>query len=120
MWCRAPFTTNAESNESLCRDLEVSPQWIVEKTGIRQRFVAGRKTPLLIMRQKLTKHAMDMAGVCPSEVDLIIACTFLGLFAPVSAKVQMNLKASNAQIFDVQQIALGSLPALPSIRSYES
>jgi 3-oxoacyl-[acyl-carrier-protein] synthase-3 len=103
-----------EDNETLCRNLHVTPEWIVEKTGIEQRYIAGPEESASQFATLAAKRAIEMAGIGIEEVDLIIACTFSGdyLYPPLSAKVQMNLKAANAQIFDLQANCTGFLAGL--------
>ncbi|MGP1683203.1 MAG: 3-oxoacyl-ACP synthase III family protein, partial [Giesbergeria sp.] len=100
---------HAEDNETLCLGLEVTPEWIVEKTGIQRRYIAHRDESASDYAVKAAEHALEMAGIGADEVDLIIACTFSGdyIFPPLSAKVQMELKAASAQIFDVQANCTG-------------
>lgn len=103
-----------EDNETLCRNLDVTPEWIVEKTGIRQRYIAGPDDSASSLSLSAARKAMAMAGVAPDEIDLIIVCTFSGdyIFPPVSAKVQHDLGATNAQIFDVQANCTGFVTGL--------
>lgn len=104
----------AEDNATLCRNLDVTPEWIIEKTGIEQRYIAGPDETASSYAVKAAQRALDMAGITADEVDLIIACTFSGdyIFPPLSAKVQMELKAANAQIFDLQANCTGFLTGL--------
>ena len=103
-----------EDNESLCRNLEVEPDWIVEKTGIQRRYIAGPEDSASSLSIAASNKALKMARVSPDEVDLIIVCTFSGdyIFPPVSAKVQVEIGASNAQIFDVQANCTGFVTGL--------
>lgn len=105
---------HAEDNETLCRGLEVTPEWIVEKTGIQRRYIAGADESASDYAVKAAQRALEMAGIGADEVDLIIACTFSGdyIFPPLSAKVQMELKAASAQIFDVQANCTGFVTGL--------
>jgi 3-oxoacyl-[acyl-carrier-protein] synthase-3 len=105
---------NLESNETLCRHLDVTPEWIVEKTGIEQRYIAGPDESASQYAVIAARRAIDMACVGVEEVDLIIACTFSGdyLYPPLSAKVQKDLKAANAQIFDLQANCTGFVTGL--------
>ena len=107
-----PQTT--ESNEELCKGLEVNPDWILEKTGITQRYIAGQGESASSYAVAAAQNALDMSGVASSEIDLIIVCTFSGdyIFPPVSAKVQMELNAVNAQIFDIQANCTGFVTGL--------
>lgn len=105
---------HAEDNETLCRNLDVTPEWIVEKTGIEQRFIAGPDESASQYAVLAARRAIEMAGIGIDEVDLIIACTFSGdyIYPPLSAKVQMELKAANAQIFDLQANCTGFVTGL--------
>lgn len=105
---------NFEDNETLCRSLDVSPEWIVEKTGIQRRYIAAAEDSASGYAVNAARRALDMAGIRADEVDLIIACTFSAdyIFPPLSAKVQMELKASHAQIFDLQANCTGFVTGL--------
>ena len=103
-----------QDNESLCAGLDVTPEWIVEKTGIEQRHVAGPDDTASDFAIAAAGRALAMAGVAASEVDLIIACTFSGdyVYPPVSAQVQRALQATEAQVFDVQVNCTGFVTGL--------
>lgn len=103
-----------EDNAALCKKLDVTPDWIVEKTGIEQRYVAGPNDTASLFALRAAEQALEMAGLSADEVDLIIACTFSGdyIFPPLSAKIQNDLKARNAQIFDLQANCTGFLVGL--------
>lgn len=103
-----------ESNEELCRNLDVTPDWIIEKTGIQQRYIAGPDDSASSLSLAAARKALAQAGVAATEIDLIIVCTFSGdyIFPPVSAKVQHDLGATDAQIFDVQANCTGFVTGL--------
>jgi 3-oxoacyl-[acyl-carrier-protein] synthase-3 len=103
-----------EDNETLCANLDVGPEWIMEKTGIKRRYLARPEDSASDFAAKAAQNALDMAGIPADEVDLIVVCTFSGdyIFPPVSAKVQMLLKAPHAQIFDVQANCAGFVTGL--------
>ncbi len=105
---------NFEDNETLCRSLDVTPEWIVEKTGIQRRYIAAPEDSASGYAVIAAQQALKMAGIHPNDVDLIIACTFSGdyIFPPLSAKVQMELKATHAQIFDLQANCTGFVTGL--------
>jgi len=105
-----------EDNETLCRGLEVSPQWIEEKTGIRQRRIAAADETSWSYAVRASERALAMAGIEPDQLDLIICCTFSGdyLFPPLSAKVQQQLAAKKAQIYDLQANCAGFVTGLTS------
>lgn len=103
-----------EDNETLCANLEVTPDWIMEKTGIKRRYLARPEDSASDYAAKAAQNALDMAGIPADEVDLIVVCTFSGdyIFPPVSAKVQALLKAPHAQIFDLQANCAGFVTGL--------
>lgn len=106
--------TKILTNEELCKNLDVTPEWIVEKTGIESRFVADDNDKLSDFATKAAQDAMEMANLSADEIDLIIVATFSGdyIYPPVSAKVQANLNAQTAQIFDIQANCTGFVTGL--------
>jgi 3-oxoacyl-[acyl-carrier-protein] synthase-3 len=104
----------AEDNATLCRNLDVTPEWIVEKTGITQRHLAEPDDSAADYAVRAARRALDMAGVDAPEVDLIVVCTFSGdyIFPPVSAKVALDLGVPSAQVFDVQANCTGFVTGL--------
>ena len=103
-----------EDNESLCRNLEVTPQWIVEKTGIERRYIAGLDDTAWSYAVSAALQALEMAGVLPSQLGLIVVCTASGdyQFPPMSAKVAQQIEAPQAQIFDLQANCAGMISGL--------
>lgn len=103
-----------EDNETLCRNLDVTPEWIVEKTGIQRRYIAAPEDSASAYAVNAAQRALDMAGIPAAEIDLIIVCTFSGdyIFPPVSAKVQLEIGAESAQIFDLQANCTGFVTGL--------
>ncbi len=103
-----------EDNETLCANLDISPEWIIEKTGIKRRYLARPDDSASDFATKAAQNALDMAGIPADEVDLIVVCTFSGdyIFPPVSAKVQSLLEAPHAQIFDLQANCAGFVTGL--------
>lgn len=108
--------TQFEDNASLCRHLDVTPEWIIEKTGIERRYIADPQDTAWGYAVAAARQALEMAGICAEQLGLIIACTFSGdyQFPPLSAKVAQQLGAGNAQIFDLQANCAGFVTGLTS------
>jgi 3-oxoacyl-[acyl-carrier-protein] synthase III len=108
--------SGVEDNETLCRHLggEVTPEWIVEKTGIQARRIAATGDTAWGYAVAAATQALAMAGISPEQLDLIVACTFSGdyQFPPLSAKVQQQLGAKGAQIYDLQANCSGFVTGL--------
>jgi 3-oxoacyl-[acyl-carrier-protein] synthase III len=104
-----------ESNEALCALLgDTTPEWIVEKTGITQRRLASEGDTASGLAIDAARAAIGMAGIDAGEIGLVIACTFSAdySFPPVSAKIQRELGATGAQIFDLQANCAGFVTGL--------
>jgi len=104
-----------ETNEELCALLpDTTPEWIVEKTGITRRYLATEDETASGMAIAAARRALEMAGISGQDVGLIIACTFSAdyAFPPVSAKIQHELGAKGAQIFDLQANCAGFVSGL--------
>lgn len=103
-----------ESNEEFCRGLAITPEWIVEKTGIQQRYLADPGDSASAFAGHAARRALAMAGVDASELDIIIGCTFSGdyIFPPLSAKLHHDLGATAGQIFDLQANCSGLVAGL--------
>lgn len=101
-------------NVSLCRDLDVTPEWIVEKTGIERRGIAGPDDTAWGFSVAAARQALEMAGITPAQLGMLICCTFSGdyQFPPLSTKVAQQLAAANAQTFDLQANCSGFVAGL--------
>jgi 3-oxoacyl-[acyl-carrier-protein] synthase III len=106
--------TTIEDNAELCRNLDVTPEWILEKTGIKRRYIAGPSQSASEFGTRASNNAIAMAGITAKEIDLIIACTFSGdyIFPPLSAKIHQEIGASGAQTFDLQANCAGFVAGL--------
>jgi len=62
-------------NEELARTVDTSDAWIVERTGIRSRYVAGDDETTASLATDAARKALDHAGVETSEIDLIVLAT---------------------------------------------
>ncbi|MFH0734098.1 MAG: ketoacyl-ACP synthase III [bacterium] len=94
-----------ETNEQLCKNIpDITPEWIVTKTGITQRYIAEKEETASNMALQASLKAIEEAGIFSNEIGLIIGCTFSHdyQFPPLSAKIQKELKAKDAQVFDIQ------------------
>ena len=63
------------TNDDLSKRVDTSDEWIVTRTGIHERRIVGDKETTFTMGLAAAKDALEMAGVRPPEVDLIICAT---------------------------------------------
>lgn len=106
---------NIQTNEQLCATMkDVTPDWILSKTGIKRRYIASPTDSASQLSTDAAKKALEKTGINPDQIGLILVATFSPdyTFPPVSAKVQSNLKAKNAQIIDINTCCTGVVTGL--------
>jgi len=107
--------TNADLAAELAqRGIETSDDWIVERTGIRARHFADPGVTTSDLGAQAARHAMEAAGVQPSEIDLIIVATSTPdmVFPSTACILQHKLGIAGCPAFDVQAVCSGFVYAL--------
>jgi 3-oxoacyl-[acyl-carrier-protein] synthase-3 len=89
-----------EDNETLCRNLRVTPAWIVEKTGIQRRYLAGEGETASDYAVRAARKAMLMAGIDASAIDMVI-CFISGLTA-ASDRMRIDAEVRHALVIGVE------------------
>ncbi len=102
------------TNNDLAQIVDTSDEWIVERTGIRQRHRAGADQPVSDLAVEAAKRALAAAGRSPDDVDLIIVGTTTPdlTFPAVATIVQRKLGCPVGVAFDVQAVCSGFVYAL--------
>ncbi len=96
--------TKVVTNADLSRTVDTSDEWIVSRTGIRERrIVASPKETTATMSIAAAKEALQVAGIAPSELGLIIVATATPeySFPATACVVQDALGAEDAGAFDL-------------------
>ncbi len=109
------LVTNADlAADMATRQIETSDQWIFDRTGIRQRYIAERGVKTSTLATLAAQRALADAGVDATEVDLIILATSTPdfVFPSTACLVQANLGNKGAAAFDVQAVCSGFVYAL--------
>ena len=103
-----------EDNETLCRGLDITPEWIIEKTGIERRYLAAEDESASSLSLAAARQAMASAGVDASQIDLIVCCTFSAdyRFPALASKVHADLGVRGGQMLDVQANCAGFVTGL--------
>ena len=107
--------TRVVTNEDLSRTVETSDEWIVSRTGIRERrIVASPKETTATMAFEAAKVALEVANVTPNDLGLIIVATATPeySFPATACVVQDMLGAENAGAFDLSAGCSGFMYAL--------
>jgi 3-oxoacyl-[acyl-carrier-protein] synthase III len=102
------------TNEELAETVETSDAWIVERTGIRYRYLAGDNETTASLATDAGLRALDAAGIDAAEIDLIVLATATPdqTFPSSATKVQAALGINDCIAFDVHAVCTGFLYAL--------
>jgi len=106
--------TRRVSNEELAETVDTSDEWIVERTGIRFRHIAGPDETTATLAADACKAALAAAGRTAREVDLIVLATATPdqTFPATATKVQAMLGIDDCVAFDVAAVCSGFLYAV--------
>ena len=110
MYVPSRVLTNAE----LEKMVETSDEWILSRTGIRERRIAAEDEFTSDMGAKAAQQALELGGIDPQSIDLIIVatCTSDTVFPSTACYIQSKIGATRAAAFDVQAACSGFLFAL--------
>ena len=110
----------AVTNDELARTVDTSDAWIVERTGIRQRYLAAPHETACFMATEAARSALARAGVEPGTVDAIILATATPdqAFPAVAVRVQAALGIRTGFAFDVSAACSGFVYALSIADSF--
>jgi 3-oxoacyl-[acyl-carrier-protein] synthase III len=107
------------TNEELARELatrgiETSDEWIVARTGIRQRYIAEPGVTTSELGAQAAQAALEAAGLSANNIDLIVVGTSTPdqIFPSTACLVQARLGALGCAAFDVQAVCSGFVYAL--------
>lgn len=102
------------TNEELAGQVDTTDQWIVERTGIRSRYIAGDGETTGSLATEAARRALDHAGVGARDIDLIVLATATPdqTFPSTATKVQAALGIDDCIAFDVHAVCTGFLYAL--------
>ncbi len=100
--------------------LETSDEWIAQRTGIRQRHIAAEGEVTSDMGLAASQQALEMAGIGPEEVDLIVCATSTPdeTFPATATRIQARLGSTRGAAFDVQAVCSGFIYALSIADAY--
>ncbi len=111
---------NVMTNHDMESIVQTSDEWIVERTGIRERRIAPPETSAADMGTAAARIALERAGVTPEDVDVLIVSTATpDRWLPATAcDIQALMGATKAVAFDVAGACTGFLYALTLAEGY--
>ena len=102
------------SNAELATRVDTTDEWIVERTGIRNRYLAADGETTATLAAEAARKALDAAGLTPQDIGLIVLATATPdqTFPASATKVQAMLGIDDCIAFDVAAVCTGFLYAL--------
>ncbi|MGV3479856.1 MAG: beta-ketoacyl-ACP synthase III [Sphingobium sp.] len=102
------------SNAELAETVDTSDEWIVERTGIRFRHIAGPDETTSTLATDASRKALAAAGLDAASIDLIVLATATPdqTFPATATRVQAALGIDDCVAFDVQAVCSGFLYAV--------
>lgn len=107
-------------NSDFEKMLETSDEWIVQRTGIRQRHIAEEGETTASLGEKAARRALDNAGLTPDDIDLVILATSTpdNTFPATAVDIQNRLGMRHGYAFDIQAVCTGYVYALNTADLY--
>lgn len=112
--CGSYLPSRIVTNAELAQRVDTTDEWIVQRTGIRQRHVAADDEPTSVVGLKAAQAALADAGMDAVEIDLIIVATATPdhTFPATATQIQADLGIAGGAAFDLQAVCSGFVFAL--------
>lgn len=100
--------------------VETSDEWIVQRTGIKQRYIAGESETTVSLGTAAAREALLNAGLTPDDLDMIILATSTpnNTFPASAVQIQNELGMKHGFAFDLQAVCSGFIYALTTADMY--
>lgn len=108
------------TNRELESMVDTSDEWIVQRTGIRQRYVAGEGETTASLGEAAAREALDRAGLTAADIDLIIVATSTpdNTFPATAVNIQNRLGMHHGYAFDLQAVCSGFVYGMATADAY--
>ena len=112
--CGSYLPERVVTNAELAKTVDTSDEWIVERSGIRQRHIASDWQFTSDLALKAAERALEHASIKAKNVDMVIVATTTpdNTFPATATKVQHNLGMTTGAAFDIQAVCSGFIFAL--------
>ncbi|MCC5777903.1 ketoacyl-ACP synthase III [Nitratireductor sp. B36] len=100
--------------------VDTTDEWIVQRTGIRQRHIASEDETTASLGEAAARAALDSAGLTPADVDMIILATSTpnNTFPATAVEIQERLGMPGGFAFDMQAVCSGFVYAITTADLY--
>ena len=108
------------TNSELEKTVDTTDEWIVQRTGITQRYIAAPEETSASLGADAARAALDNAGLTPADIDLIIVATSTpdNTFPATAVNIQNRLGMTHGFAFDVQAVCTGFVYAVTTADSF--
>jgi 3-oxoacyl-[acyl-carrier-protein] synthase-3 len=108
------------TNAELEKMVDTTDEWILSRTGIRERRIAADDEFTSDMGARAARQALELGGIDPQSIDLILVATCTGdtVFPSTACYIQNKIGATRAAAFDVQAACSGFLYALVTAEQF--
>ncbi|MBX3118378.1 MAG: ketoacyl-ACP synthase III [Fimbriimonadaceae bacterium] len=105
------------TNHDLEKIVDTSDEWIVQRTGIKERRISEPHETSSTLGTTAALEALEMAGIDPMDIDLIACGTVTGdmIFPSTSCLIQENIGAKNAGAYDIGAACAGFIYSLATV-----
>lgn len=112
--CGSYLPPKIVTNADMEKIVETTDEWIVQRTGIRQRHIAAEDMTTADMAIEAARKALERSGLTGGDIDGVIVATSTPdtTFPSVAVKVQAALGTKGGPTFDVQAVCAGFVYAL--------
>ena len=118
--CGAYLPENIVTNSDLEKTVDTTDEWIIQRTGIKQRHIASEGETTADLGEKAARAALANADVDIADIDLIILATSTpdNTFPATSVEIQHRLGMKHGAAFDMQAVCSGFIFALTTADLY--
>ncbi|MDJ1156923.1 beta-ketoacyl-ACP synthase III [Chelatococcus sp. SYSU_G07232] len=107
--CGSYLPERVLTNADLARMVDTSDEWIVQRTGIRERHIAADGETTSMLGLAAARAALADAGLEPGDIDLVICATSTPdyTFPATATQIQSGLGIAHGVAFDLQAVCSG-------------
>ena len=110
----------AMSNAEMERLVDTTDEWIVQRTGIRRRHIAGEGETTASLGTDAARAALDAAGLTADDIDLVVCATSTpdNTFPASAVEIQHRLGMAHGAAFDMQAVCSGFVYAVATVDAH--